>query len=374
MFDVDDTVWMLDVEDARVLRVADADKNYGDGNLNLVDKFWYGFHADVSPDGSRIVYSTCEYEVKGPVGPAYEIAVVNVDGSARKRLTTSKHFDNYPAWSPEGPRIAFITSPRDGRALYPEYYGKAKLAIMTVNDAGKRVNLRLLESTKDVALYPPVWSPDGQSLAYIAYEGEGPYSPYDHVVYTVRADSRMSEVNRVGKTISMEAILFPRGTGTVLGAALPTWSPDGEELAFAAMDGDEAGIYAAKPDGTDRRQVWSSGPDGASTPVFQVSWSPDGSKILLVSDKIHVVNSDGSGLSPLSDLEGGLARTAWSPDGSRIAVYYPGSKIIVTSCDGSDVQTLVTMSSTGLPVASGAGLEELPRVRDPAAWSPPARA
>ena len=88
VFDVDDTVWMLDVEDARVLRVADADKNYGDGNLNLVDKFWYGFHADVSPDGSRIVLLHVRVRGQGTGWPGLR------DRSRQRRRLRSEAIDD----------------------------------------------------------------------------------------------------------------------------------------------------------------------------------------------------------------------------------------------------------------------------------------
>ena len=341
VFDLDDTIWVLDIEGVQLRRVADTNAS---GYRSL-----YGFYGDVSPNGSRIVYSTCEHRYRQPLPPrisgggfryteGYEIAVVDIDGSGRQRLTTNDRLDNYPAWSPDGTRIAFITHALRSVTLDPHHYPRGpdrqervKLATMTVV-GGSRV-ASTMRSTKRVALYPPVWSPDSEGLAFIALEGEEIY-PYDHVVHSIRLDKR-SEVNRIGKT-----------------TALPTWSPDSEELAFAAMDGEDAVVYAVRPDGTERRQVWSSGAAGASTPVSQVSWSPDGSEILFVSDEVYVVDSDGGGLRALSVLDGESARAAWSPDGSRIAVYYPRSKIIAMSRDGSDLQTLVTMSSSrGLPAA-----------------------
>ena len=76
-------------------------------------------------------------------------------------------------------------------------------------------------------------------------------------------------------------------------------------------------------------------------PVYQLSWSPDGSELLLVdSYGVHVVGADGAGLRTLAysqrgthrwsgNFEGkgsamGMAQAAWSPDGSRIAVYDSG--------------------------------------------------
>ena len=153
-----------------------------------------------------------------------------------------------------------------------------------------------------VALYPPVWSPDGRLLAFIVNEGDR-YSSRD-ILYTVRVDG--SELTRILET-----------------TALPTWSQNGEELAFATIstDGEEAVIYMIRPDGTSLRRMWSSGPGASLEPVTHLSWSPDGSELLFVSDGVYVVRSDGSGLRRLA-FGNRNTQAVWSPDGSRIAIYY----------------------------------------------------
>ena len=233
----------------------------------------YGFYADVSPDGSRIVYSTCEpvYDSFFQMNiDLYEIATVNIDGSGYLRLTENEYFENYPVWSPDGTEIALIRRESSYRH-YPnpsneEHQRSVRLYVKSAEDG----EVRRLDSTERLALYPPAWSPDGQRLAFIANEGE--CCPLERVLYTVRSDD--SELTRIGET-----------------TAPPTWSLDGGELAFAAVEGEEAVIYAVRADGTGLRTIWRSGPNDPSTPVSQVSWSPDGSEILFTSDHLYVIGS-----------------------------------------------------------------------------------
>ena len=90
----------------------------------------YGTYADVSPDGKRIVYASCEYgmdrgidytghEWKEREQYEYEIVTRNIDGTDPRRLTENIVMDHFPVWSPDGSRIAFARSsnrnfPRQG--------------------------------------------------------------------------------------------------------------------------------------------------------------------------------------------------------------------------------------------------------------------
>lgn len=62
-----------------------------------------------SPDGSLLAFSSADLDPdhRG----AYQIYVVNADGSQLRRLTDSPHNDN-PAFSPDGLRMAFACGPR----------------------------------------------------------------------------------------------------------------------------------------------------------------------------------------------------------------------------------------------------------------------
>ena len=323
----------------------------------------FGHHADVSPDGSRLVYATCEWtHWSGEIG-RYEIAMVGVDGTGRQRLTNSKSFENYPVWSPNGDRIAFV-------AHYPDnmpndygdgHYEPSETRIFTMAASG--TDVKVVPNTKGVGLYPPVWSPDGERLAFTVNEEWDYHSRRERrILYTIRVDG--SELSRIGEV-----------------STLPTWSPDGERLAFgfnAPIDGSDAfdsGVHTVRFDGSDARRIVTQ-PVSWTQRVNQMSWFPDGSGLLIASDRLFAVRPDSSdqrelgpptlhwGIGPIprdiaaypggvgaisNAFVGPITDATWSPDGSMIAVRqwnethdFPGSPyvILVVTRDGAYVTTV----------------------------------
>ena len=76
---------------------------------------------DVSADGREVVYSPCE-RLNGRVGDSanyeQELAVASLDGGQVRRLTEDSYFDKYPSWSPDGQRIAFVSSGKTPTAFH----------------------------------------------------------------------------------------------------------------------------------------------------------------------------------------------------------------------------------------------------------------
>ena len=333
-------------------------RKISDANPKPKDAGWgfsWGYHADASPDGSRLVYATCEYiaydrpKIDGRYDRGYEIATVNVDGTGKRRLTRTASFENYPVWSPDGARIAFIANYPDNRQN--RHHESSESQIFTM--AADGTDVKAVPNTEGVSLYPPVWSPDGERLAFTVdggWDEVGRY--YRRVLYTIRVDG--SELNRIGEVTS-----------------IPTWSPDGERLAFGFDDGDEIGVYTVRFDGGGTRLVASKRVPLQELPpddrrvlrVRQVSWSPDGSRLLVVSDRFVTVRPDGSDLRELvpSGLHYGdwispLVKDAmWSPDGSMIAVRQWNESdsswaydISIMTRDGAEAKVVASTDYLGL--------------------------
>ena len=113
VFDFDQDIWAVSTDGAELRRIVDPSSPRGALAM-------YGFGANVSPDGSRIVYSSCEFPIGDLpsrhivygggflLGTGYEIGVIDIDGTGQVRLTKNGDFDSLPVWSPDGTQIAFV--------------------------------------------------------------------------------------------------------------------------------------------------------------------------------------------------------------------------------------------------------------------------
>ena len=287
----------------------------------------------MSPDGTQLLHSTCAYPRPRPIAVGrllhvsayrFNIAVLDLARGTSRRLTTGDTTANFPAWSPDGSRIAYL-------------FGTWRLHSMRPDGSDVR-DLTDGTEVRELLLHPPQWSPDGQRLAFIAVTRAGVGREAEPSLYTVRADG--TEFQRLTAAVSP-----------------PSWSPDGRRLAVARPVGANAvELITMRADGTDVRPViaidgweWTTGRqrpryDEREGPlVFQaaeawietMAWSPAGEQILYTCGAgFCVVTTDGTpvGRSPRHAYEttevrkirryasGRQPAAAWSPDGSRIAV------------------------------------------------------
>jgi Tol biopolymer transport system component len=250
--------------------------------------------------------------VEGPLlavsawyGPAStnEIQLVGLDG---RRARVDPHppspFDG--TWSPDGTRIAFTGWGADkARGLY------------VMNPTGTRVRLLFRPPEPADGAFLPSWSPDGRRLAF-AVDEKGPW--------IVSADGRGARP------------LARLGMHVFSGAA--AWSSDGGTLAFGAYDAQGgSALYAIRVNGTGLRRLTRKptlAERAGGAPVSDPTWSPDGNRIAFAryadgrAPRIEVVMPGGR--------ERVLARgqyPAWSPDGRRLAFYATGGVGLV-SADG----------------------------------------
>ena len=130
---------------------------------------------------------------------------------------------------------------------------------------------------------------------------EGP----DHGIYVINADG------------TGERAIVKEPSGEIAGFE---WSPDGSRIVYELSDEDDE-IYVVNADGTSRTHLTASTDAGDDE---DPSWSPDGMRILFVSDRsssvrMYMMNPDGSNVTQITSDEAYFPQ--WSPDGSRIGYW-----------------------------------------------------
>jgi len=158
---------------------------------------------------------------------------MNADGSKPVRLTDDPAQDGWPAWSPDGTRIAF-TSTRDGN--YEIY----------VMNAGGSGQVNITNTEGNDWDWDARWSPDGQKIIW-----ESSCCP--------------GGVNIMNSDGSDRQGLIDSGTSD----AWPDWSPDGSRIAFTSGRDGNNEIYVANADGTGLIRITDNDVDD----VFP-SWDP----------------------------------------------------------------------------------------------------
>ncbi len=185
-------------------------------------------------------------------------------------------------------RVAYITSikqPGGGREI-----------ALNVADADG-FNAQTIVSSPE-PLMSPSWSPDGQRLAYVSFEGGKP-GIYVQDIYSGKRQQVAS---------------FPGINGA------PAWSPDGRRLALTLSKDGDPDIYVLDLQTGQLRQL---------TDHYAIdtepAWSPDGRWIAFTSDRgggpqIYRIPSAGGEPERLSFKGGYNARPSFSPRGDAITM------------------------------------------------------
>jgi len=222
--------------------------------------------------GNRLVFAQI---IGGPTDNDTEICSIDIDGQNFKRLTQNKLWDLYPAWSPDGTRIAFLSlrekdldiymMDADGgntRKLYDsgshdadiDWAGgnivfTAGFSIWMTNDnGGKAVQIthppqqgQWGKANRPAGAYDPRLGPDGKKIVFERLENTGDiHGGYN--LFTINSDG-------TGET---------RLTNSGYAQGLASWSHAGKALVYvvAAINGEgKYDIYMMNADGTDVHNI-----------------------------------------------------------------------------------------------------------------------
>ena len=291
----------------------------------------------ISPDGTRVVY---QLEWADKMADAFHsnLWIVGSDGKDNRPLTQGKHRDTGATWSPDGKRLAYLST-RSGRP---------QIAVRWM-DSGEEAQLTNL----DVAVSNLSWSPDSKWIAYFSRVAVKPAwtikstPPPTGAKWTegpsivTKLKWRSDGVGGAGLVPESVAHLFviPADGGAARQVTQgdfnhngpAAWTPDGKTIVLSAArrpDPDAVlfpgNLYAVDlASGNARKIVDRNGPE--SDPVV----SPDGKSVAFLgfedrgksnhSARLWVVGLDGNGLKLLgASLDNNYHSPVWKVDSSGL--------------------------------------------------------
>jgi dipeptidyl aminopeptidase/acylaminoacyl peptidase len=289
----------------------------------------------ISPDAKRIVYGTTVTGTRG--GAEIAVSALHIanasDGSAVVRLTAcpgSVCDEHGAAWSPDGKRIAFITTD-----------DKEQTQIAVADSTGHDVKIIMAAHGP---LDSPRWSPDGKRIAFLYSEGAprtpGPLNPLARdagVMSSTVFEQRLATIPAQG------------GAPTLLG---PTdlnvyefdWSPDSQRFAVTAAHGSgDDNWWIAELDVIDAQSGTVTTLLKPTTQMASPRWSGDGTRIAyiggIMSDEgitggdVYVV--PGAGGTPIDvtpNLAASVQTITWNGSPAHIVAteFAAGDEVLAT--------------------------------------------
>ena len=319
----------------------------------------YATSPAISPDGQSVVYVRQYFDVM--TDRRYSnLWIARSDGTDHRPLTSGKYNEGQPAWSPDGKRLAYVST-RDGS---PQVYVRWM-------DNGQTSPITKVQE-------PPsgiTWSPDGAQVAFFKLVpapalvvGQQPPPPPGATwaapaKYTNRLVFRFDGVGEVPPGYT-HLFVVPSEGGTArqlttgdyndgggFGGSSASWSPDGLAIVIAANrrpDAErnmlETDLFAVQvKDGSMKQLTDRFGPDGSA------EVSPDGKLIAFLgfddrkvgyqNTLLYLMNWDGSGKRVLSSkLDQSVSSVVWAADGKSLYLDFDekgNTKVASMTLDGN---------------------------------------
>jgi len=252
------------------------------------------------------------------------VMMIKPDGTGEFTVAKS---GTYPSWSPDGSQIVFVGYVGNGNKR------RTELFIINADASG----LRQLTDSPEFVENDPDWSPVADQIVFYGYPAGTSVDLGARDIWVINADGS-----------GLQNLTNSPG----ISDSLPTWSPDGTQIACNRydQDADDSNIWIMNADGGEPVRLTN---DQLGVSFFP-AWSPDGTKIAFESSRdgnfeIYVLNvadaaaGDWGQELNLTNDPATDRQPAWSPDGSKIVLSSKRGGAYwgyVMNADGTDVQLI----------------------------------
>jgi len=328
----------------------------------------------ISPDASQIIYRRNGFDIMKDRSRG-NLWILNTDGSSHRKLTSREVNESNARWSPDGNRIAFVSSTDEGSELYMYW-------VLT----GQIAKLSQLEMSPGNL----TWSPDGKQLAFTMFKAQN--SPVIVKMPKKPKGANWAKPARITNRLKHEAdgrgymnpgfthiytIPAQGGTprqvtsGNYNHSGSLSFSPDNNSIYFSA-NRVENWEYDFRNSEIYRVDIYSkkiSVLTSQNGPDFSPKVSPNGKKVAFLGYKdksqahqnrvLYLMNSDGENRRIVSQkFDNSISNISWDKSGKGLYCTYDekgNSKVAYITTNGKISKLADNLGGTtiGRPYASG---------------------